>query len=240
MVDGPELKIIFAVGIGAHGLLAVIMLIATSIMGYRWDRRGRGLALTINLALLAALYAAFRVDWSVGFVQRADNVEASWIRPLCTSLLLANLGMIFAKFCNLGQSVNKIVKACIGMTMLCIVLSDLFYAHAYYVPWGFGIGFFTASWVIALYHSRPMRRDANINWLGVSRAAIMWIGYGLFGYGLLICQLLSYTMIEVLDTAPHRLNTEIFYLIVCGCGSILAVIAQLIQPSRDSLYSKKE
>lgn len=240
MGEGEALKIIFTVGFIAHGALALLALIATAIMGYYYDRRGRGLATMFNLALLGLLYLTFYYpDWSVGVLQRADDVEVWWMRPILTGWLLFNLCMVFAKFCNLGASVHKIVSRCAMTAWLCTVLADVFYAYGYWQPWAFGIGAFTASWIVALYHSRSSKAE-EINWFGVTRAVFMWIGYGLFGYALFICQLCSYTMIETLDTAPHRLNTEIMYLIVCGLGSTLLLVAQLIQPSRGSLYSKKE
>jgi len=241
MGEGHDLKIVFISGAVAHGALALLSLIATAFMGYYYNRRGRGLATMFNLALLALLYASFYYpDWSVGALQRADSIEVWWMRPILTGWLLFNLGMVFAKFCNLGASAHKIFKLCAGMAWLFIILADLFYQFGYWMPWGFAIGAFTASWMVALYHSRSSKADATINWLGVSRAVFMWIGYGLFGYALLITQLLSFSMMEVLDTAPHRLNTEIMYLVVCGAGSVLALVAQLLQPDRASLYSKNE
>jgi hypothetical protein len=221
------LDIFFIIGGGLPVLASVL---ATLIGQARWRREHKQnpTHLVVGKCILTAL-----CYWSLFFafshyLRAADSITVWWIRyatHIPVSMLAA--WTMCAGLWMLPHDGWLVILMGQPIAATCQLLAELSSHPRNYYWWSMATALQALVFAFVL---RRSRRADRVGWF-------MVIGTAAFLGGMLLIQLLGYSMTGALDSAPERRNTEIGYLVVNGVGAILGVLSVLSHtaPSSDAL-----
>jgi len=208
-----DYQILFLSGGGAFSLCVV----GAALFSYFWLWRGRFstfILTAIQCAILALAYWLMAFDWF--FKQRKDGREFPWYRDVALLLVMFLQTWIVSVVLWLDKVDAFAVLGATFVGSAALTIANFMTADEYWFGWAMG--------GIAIYGGVQA-------WIFASskrRGYASWIVYGA-SFILIVClplaQLLSWTMLQVLDKSPRRWDSELAYLIVSFVGVVVMGLA---------------
>lgn len=210
---------------GGLGFTLGAVIAAAATLFFLWRGRISSTVHTmLQCGLMLLVYFLMAFDWWPK--QRADGREFPWYRDV--ALLLVSFLQMWITLVNLYVDVSDafVLLGASFFGSLALVLSNFGVANVYWYGWG-------AYWIVhALAYlfilAAAGRNTSWRGWIMLLASLILVIGWPLV-------QLLSWTMLEVFDSAPDRFISEIVYLVVTGAG-IAAVGVSSVLLYRPEVY----
>lgn len=209
MPSGP-LSILFGVGLGLFGVAVLAFLLWGTFMWVFRHAENPSHLIVWACAVYTIMYAALLVD-GTSVLRTGDGVEYPWIRGAANAIVYVLLALMTSVALWMSMDNTWISLALAAAGGACFVLADAFSTPRSW--WWFSFGLLTQLLQTAL-SLRRSRRSGNRAWL-LMLMSLIWT------LGMPIGQALSWTLGRALDSPPHRLNSEIFFIVVSGLGIIV-------------------
>lgn len=210
MAPTTHYKILFGVG---SGVFTVAFIVAVIVAIVWWVRRRRFDTAWYSAAQFFILMLTY---WPM-FIgspmrQRKDGREIVIIRDITMIPVVMIQTWVVNIILHLQPNPATIILFLMGGGSLSFCLADFGVANFYW--WGFaagGAGLFLLAQLWTF-------KSAQLFTIGT---IAVWASSAIILIGFYLIQMLGWSMLQVLDNSPHRLNTEIAYLIVVAVGAML-------------------
>lgn len=204
---------------GVALLVSTIMCFALSYLRPRM--RSVAPLAVLGSAIAFNLYVLLYMNWVPGFETRtADFVRQPWMRGASTAGLLMLNALIVGASVGLSEGDFMLAVGAGVFGGVSLLLADFCPYPQSWLFWAFGV---SALWIFQtyfIYYTKAYSKQA--------RAKLIFLISLPFPVALPIIQALSWTMAKKLDVPPHRINSEIAFVVVYGVELLFLLAASVL------------
>jgi len=210
MTTADQLTILFGVGLGVFAAATLVFLLWGTFMWALRRAENPSHLLVWSCAVYTVVYAVLLVD-GTAVLRTGDGVEYPWIRSAGNALIYVMLANMTATALWMSWADMWLSLGLAAAGGVAFGLTDA--ASTPNAWWWFGAGLLTQLLQTAL----SLRRSRRVG----NRAWLLLLGSLVWTLGMPVGQALSWTLGGAVSSSPHRLGSEILFIVLAGVGILL-------------------